>query len=307
MATDEKRGKMLTGSIVALITPFTQEGAIDHLALSALIQWHMEQGSQGIVLCGSTGEGTSLTPQEKLDIFKQGVQIAKGRIPIIAGTGTSSTSTTVELTQAAKNIGVDACLVIVPYYTKPSIQGCIAHYKEVCSVKIPIFVYHHPGRTGIKLPIETLVEIAKDPYVWGIKESTADIEYAVRLSQEIKKPLFCGDDHLVVPLMSLKFKGCISVIANLVPKQWQQLLCMLSDQSFEEAGKLYEKYHSLCASLFLESNPQCVKYALYQMRYCLPHLRLPLMQPSKAVRERITEEMQALGLCSNLHFSGIGG
>ena len=307
MAANEKRGKMLTGSIVALVTPFTQEGAVDDLALSALITWHMEQGSQGIVLCGSTGEGTSLSSQEKLHIFKQGVQIANGRIPIIAGTGTSSTSTTVELTQAAKNIGVDACLVIVPYYTKPSLQGCIAHYKEVCSVKIPIFVYHHPGRTGMKLPIDTLVEIAKDPYVCGIKESTADIDYAVRLSQEIEKPLFCGDDHLVVPLMALKFKGCISVIANLIPKQWQQLLSMLSDQSFREAGKLYEKYHSLCTSLFLESNPQCVKYALYQMGYCLPHLRLPLMQPSIAVKERIRGEMQALGLCSNLYLSGIVG
>ncbi|WP_215217133.1 MULTISPECIES: 4-hydroxy-tetrahydrodipicolinate synthase [Candidatus Rhabdochlamydia] len=296
---------MLTGSIVALITPFTQEGAIDYLALDTLIEWHIAQGSQGIVLCGSTGEGTSLSLQEKLHIFKQGVQIANGRIPIIAGTGTSSTSTTVELTQAAKDIGVHACLVIVPYYTKPSVQGCIAHYKEVCSVNIPIFVYHHPGRTGIKLPMEALVEIAKDPYVCGIKESTADIEYVVRLSQEIKKPLFCGDDHLVVPLMALKFKGCISVIANLIPKQWQQLLCMLSDQNFEEAGKLYEKYHSLCASLFLESNPQCVKYALYQMGYCLSLLRLPLMQPSRDVKERIREEMQALGLSSNLDLSGV--
>ncbi|KAG6559188.1 4-hydroxy-tetrahydrodipicolinate synthase [Candidatus Rhabdochlamydia oedothoracis] len=305
MVANEKRGEMLTGSIVALITPFTQEGAIDYLALDTLIEWHIAQGSQGIVLCGSTGEGTSLSLQEKLHIFKQGVQIANGRIPIIAGTGTSSTSTTVELTQAAKDIGVHACLVIVPYYTKPSVQGCIAHYKEVCSVNIPIFVYHHPGRTGIKLPMEALVEIAKDPYVCGIKESTADIEYVVRLSQEIKKPLFCGDDHLVVPLMALKFKGCISVIANLIPKQWQQLLCMLSDQNFEEAGKLYEKYHSLCASLFLESNPQCVKYALYQMGYCLSLLRLPLMQPSRDVKERIREEMQALGLSSNLDLSGV--
>ena len=307
MAANEKRGKMLTGSIVALITPFTQEGAVDYLALSALIKWHIEQGSQGIVLCGSTGEGTSLSSQERLQIFEQGVQIANGRIPIIAGTGTSSTSTTVELTQTAKDIGVDACLVIVPYYIKPSSQGCIAHYKEVCSVKIPTLVYHHPERTGIKLPIETLVEIAKDPYICGIKESTADIEYAVKLSQEIKKPLFCGDDHLVVPLMSLKFKGCISVIANLIPKQWQQLLYLLSDQRFRQAGKLYEKYHSLCTSLFLESNPQCVKYALYQMGYCLPHLRLPLMQPSIDVRERIREEMQALGLCSNFHLSGVSG
>ncbi|MDR2540029.1 MAG: 4-hydroxy-tetrahydrodipicolinate synthase [Chlamydiales bacterium] len=298
---------MLTGSIVALVTPFTQEGAVDHLALSTLIEWHIEQGSQGIVLCGSTGEGASLSLQEKLHIFKQGVEIANGRIPIIAGTGTSSTSTTVELTQAAKNMGVHACLVIIPYYAKPSIQGCIAHYKEVCSVKIPILVYHHPGRTGVKLPVEALVEIAKDPYIWGIKESTADIEYAVRLSQEIKKPLFCGDDHLVIPLMALKFKGCISVIANLIPKQWQQLLSMLSDQSFKQANKLYEKYHSLCTSLFLESNPQCVKYALYQMRYCFPHLRLPLMQPSIEVKERIREEMQALGLCSNLDFSGVSG
>lgn len=107
--------------------------------------------------------------------------------------------------------------------------------------------------------------------------------------------------------MALKFKGCISVIANLIPKQWQQLLSMLSDQSFREAGKLYEKYHSLCTSLFLESNPQCVKYALYQMGYCLPHLRLPLMQPSIAVKERIRGEMQALGLCSNLYLSGIVG
>lgn len=298
---------MLTGSIVALITPFTQEGEIDHSALCSLIEWHIKQGSQGIVLCGSTGEGTSLTFPEKLAVFKQGVQIANGRIPIIAGTGTSTTSTTVELTQAAKRIGVDGCLVIVPYYTKPSSQGCIIHYKEVCSVKIPIFVYHHPGRTGIKLSIETLSEIAKDPYIYGIKESTADIEYAVRLSQVVKKPLFCADDNLVIPLMALKFKGIISVAANLIPKEWKQLLAMLGDQRFREAHKLYEKYHSLCASLLLETNPQCVKYALYQMGFCLSRLRLPLMEPSIAVREKIREEMQELELCSKLDFSGVSG
>lgn len=298
---------MLTGSIVALITPFTKQGCIDTLSLDALIEWHIQQGSQGIVLCGSTGEGINLTLQEKLAVFRQGVQIAKGRIPIIAGTGTSSTSTTVELTQEAKKIGVDGCLVIAPYYIKPNSQGCIVHYKEVCSVKIPIFVYHHPGRTGVKLPIETLVEIAKDPYVYGIKESTADIEYAVRLSQEIKKPLFCGDDHLVVPLMALKFAGTVSVIANLIPKEWKQLLALLTKERFIEARALYKKYHSLCAALFLESNPQCVKYALQQMGLCLSHLRLPLMEPSLEVREKITEEMHKLDLCSNLDFSGVRG
>ncbi|MGL4540871.1 MAG: 4-hydroxy-tetrahydrodipicolinate synthase [Candidatus Rhabdochlamydia sp.] len=298
---------MLTGSVVALITPFTEEGAIDTLALGALIEWHIQQGSQGIVLCGSTGEGINLTLQEKLFIFEQGVQMAKGRIPIIAGTGTSSTSTTVELTQAAKKIGVDGCLVIVPYYIKPSSQGCIVHYKEVCSVRIPIFVYHHPGRTGIKLPIEALVEIARNPYVYGIKESTADIEYAVRLSQEVKKPLFCGDDNLVIPLMALKFEGTISVVANLIPKEWKQLLALLSAERFIEARELYKKYHSLCLSLFLESNPQCVKYALQQMGLCLAHLRLPLMEPSREVREKIREELYKLDLCSNLNLSGIRG
>lgn len=298
---------MLTGSVVALITPFTKEGAIDTLSLGALIEWHIQQGSQGIVLCGSTGEGINLTLQEKVAIFKLGIQVAKRRIPIIAGTGTSSTATAVELTQAAKKVGVDACLVIVPYYVKASSQGCIAHYKEVCSVRIPIFVYHHPGRTGVKLPVETLVEIAKDPYVYGIKESTADIEYAVRLSQETKKPLFCGDDNLVVPLMALNFAGTISVVANLIPKEWKQLLALLMAERFIEARALYEKYHALCAALFLESNPQCVKFALQQMGLCLSHLRLPLMEPSLEVREKIKEEMHKLDLCSNLDFSGVRG
>ena len=298
---------MLVGSVVALVTPFTQEGEVDQPALQNLIEWHISQGSQGIVLCGSTGEGTSLTFQEKLTIFAQGVLVANKRIPIIAGTGTCSTSTTLELTRAAKKVGVDGCLVIVPYYTKPSVQGCIAHYKEVCSVKIPIFVYHHPGRTGITLSVETLKKIARDPCVYGIKESSADIEYAVRLSQEVEKPLFCGDDNLIVPLMALKFKGSISVMANLIPQKWQQLLALLVNQRFNEARALYEQYHSLCMSVFLESNPQCVKYALSQMGLCLPHLRLPLMEPGIAVREKVSAVMQELGLCSNLDISGIRG
>lgn len=298
---------MLTGSIVALVTPFTQEGAVDQLALQNLIEWHISQGSQGIVLCGSTGEGASLTLQERLTVFAQGVLVANKRIPIIAGTGTCSTSTTLELTRAAKKIGVDGCLVIVPYYTKPSEQGCIAHYKEVCSVKIPIFVYHHPGRTGVKLSVESLKKIASDPCVYGIKESSADIEYAVRLSQEVEKPVFCGDDNLIIPLMALKCKGSISVIANLIPQKWQQLLALLVNQRFSEARTLYEQYHPLCESLFLESNPQCVKYALSQMGLCLPHLRLPLMKPGIVVREKIATVMQKLHLCSNLDISGVSG
>lgn len=296
---------MLTGSIVALITPFTQEGAVDHTALQKLIEWHIEQGAQGIVLCGSTGEGTSLTLQEKVAVFAQGVEVARKRIPIIAGTGTCNTASTLELTQAAKKIGVDACLVIVPYYTKPGLQGCIAHYKEVCSLKIPIFIYHHPGRTGVKLPIETLKKIASDPYVYGIKESSGDIEYAVNLSQEVEKPLFCGDDSLVIPLMALNFAGTISVVANLIPQEWQQLMAFLTKQSFIEARKLYKQYHSLCASLFLESNPQCVKYALSQMGYCLPYLRLPLTEPSIETKEKIISVMQELHLCLNLNSSRV--
>jgi 4-hydroxy-tetrahydrodipicolinate synthase len=298
---------MLTGSIVALVTPFDQEGAVDYTALQELIEWHIEQGTQGIVLCGSTGEGTSLTLSEKIAIFARGVEVAKKRIPIIAGTGTCATATTVELTQAAKAIGVDGCLVIVPYYTKPSPQGCISHYREVCSVNIPILVYHHPGRTGVKLPIETLQEIVKNPCVSGIKESSGDIEYAVSLSQAVETPLFCGDDNLIVPLMSLDFTGVISVVANLIPQEWQQLTNLLIQRCFTEAHQLYKQYHSLCASLFLESNPQCVKYALSQMGRCLPVLRLPLMEPSAEVRSKIIKVLKNLQMYLHLDTSRIGG
>lgn len=298
---------MLTGSIVALITPFTQEGSIDHEALQELIEWHIAQGTQGVVLCGSTGEGTSLTLQEKIAVFTQGVEVARKRIAVIAGTGTCNTASTLELTQAAKNIGVDGCLVIVPYYTKPGLQGCISHYKEICSLKVPIFIYHHPGRTGIKLPIETLKKIASDPYIYGIKESSGDIEYAVNLSQEVKKPLFCGDDNLIIPLMALEFAGSISVVANLIPQEWQKLLVLLTNQRLIDARKLYEQYHSLCTSLFLESNPQCVKYALSQIGYCLPFLRLPLTEPSIETKKKITSVMQELHLCLHLNSSRVRG
>lgn len=283
----------LTGSIVALVTPFTQEGAIDFEALEALIAWHIEEGTDGIVLCGTTGESPTLTHAEKLALFERGVRASAGRIPIIAGVGTYNTQESVLLCRLAKEIGVSAALVIVPYYNRPTAEGCFLHYAALNDVGLPLIVYHHPGRTGIKLPAQCLSKIASLSQVIGIKECSCDLSFTTELLQTVKTPIFSGDDGFILPMMAMGSVGIISVIANVIPKAWKELVTLLQEGKLSEARALFSRYYPLTLALGLETNPQPIKYALSLLGRCHDVFRLPLISPGPKTKEAIAEALKA--------------
>lgn len=287
---------MFRGTIVALATPFTEQNEVDYQSLHKMIEWHIESGTDAIVLCGSTGEAPTLSEDEQLKIFKEGVISSKGRIPIIAGTGTYDTHHSVLLTEAAKKAGVDGSLVIVPYYSRPTPEGCFQHFQALSNVGLPLIVYHHPGRSGIKLPLKALLQIAELPNIVAIKDSTADLDYAIELIRSTKIPVMTGDDTLTLPIMAIGGTGVISVVANLIPREWKELTSLLSDGQWNEAKSLFDRFYPLVQSMFLETNPQCVKYALGVLGKCSHKIRLPLIEPQEATKRQIIAELIKSGL-----------
>ncbi len=278
---------MFRGSIVALITPFTQDNAVDYPCLKKLIEWHIQEGTDGIVLCGTTGESPTLNSEELLKIVETGVASANGRIPIIAGTGSYSTARTVEVTRKVKEIGADGALVIVPYYNRPSPEGCFLHYQEIDRVGLPMIIYHHPGRTGVKLSAATLKTISSLETVVGIKEASGDMNLSMELLQNGSKPILSGDDSLTIPVMASGGTGVISVVANLIPKEWKMLTELIASGLLSEALVLFKRYYPICKAMGLETNPQCVKYALSLMGKCSPAMRLPLIEPQESTKQHI--------------------
>ena len=287
---------MFKGSIVALITPFTEEDKVDFEAIQELIEWHIQSGTDGIALCGTTGEAPTLSDEELLQIFKTGVLVSRGRTPIFAGTGTYNTQHALALTQEALKIGVDGALVVVPYYSRPTPEGCFQHFQVLSKVGLPIIVYHHSGRIGMKLPVKDLVRIAKLPNIAAIKDSTADLDYAIELIQQVEVPVLTGDDSLILPTMAIGGTGVISVVANLIPREWSQLIAFLSQEKWEEGRALFYRFFSLVKSMFLETNPHCVKYAMGALGKCSFRTRLPLVEPQEVTKKQILSELVRFAL-----------
>jgi len=286
---------MFKGTIVALATPFTEQDEVDFRILHDLIEWHIEAGTDAIVLCGTTGEAPTLSESEQIAIFKEGALASRGRIPIIAGTGTYNTNRCIEMTDAAKKAGVDAALIVVPYYSRPTPEGCFQHFQAISKVGLPMIVYHHPGRIGIKLPVKALLRISELPNVVAIKDSTADLDYAIELIQQTSLPVLTGDDTLTLPTMAVGGMGVISVIANLIPKEWKQLTSLLLNDKGKEARDLFSRFFPLAKSMFLETNPQCVKFALGVLGKCSSKMRLPLIEPQEATQNQIISELMKIG------------
>ena len=278
---------MFTGSFPALITPFIQNGDIDWDCFKKLIAWHIEQGSDGLVICGCTGEAATLSSEEQKALITIAVQEAKGKIPIIAGTSSNNTKIAVERTNAAKEAGANGCLVIFPYYNKPTFQGCIAHFEAVAACGLPIIVYHHPGRTGICFSPSQLASLCQIKGIVGIKDSSGNIEAAKEFMKLSSIGLLSGDDAPSLELIKAGAKGSISVIANIRPKQWQQCIQQALQGNNEEAAHLYSFLAQPIASMGLEINPQCIKYAMSLESLCSAFLRLPLVIPEKETQEKL--------------------
>jgi len=287
---------MFCGSIVALATPFTKDNEVDFAALGSLIEWHYAEGTAAVVLCGTTGEAPTLSHEEQIKVIKEGVKISKGRIPIIAGTGGYDTRSSVMKTNEAKECGADACLVVFPYYNRPTPEGCLAHFTEIGKLGFPMIVYHHPGRTGIKLPAKMLAKISQIPSVVAIKEASGDLDYAIEVMQTTLKPLLSGDDALTIPLMASGAVGVISIVANVIPREWVKLTDFLAASNLSGAQEHFKRFYSLCKAMVLETNPQCVKYAMSLMGKCQAAMRLPLLEPQEPHKMQIRSEMERAGL-----------
>ena len=287
------------GSSVALITPMFDDGAIDYVALDNLIDFHIDAGTTSIVSVGTTGESATLGVKEHLKVIKHTIEYAAKRIPVIAGTGANSTSEAIELTQKAKNLGADACLLVTPYYNKPTQEGLYQHFKLIAeTVDIDQLLYNVPGRTAVDMSVDTTLRLAEIENIIGIKDATGDLSVIKQLVERCPEGflLLTGDDATALDFILCGGHGGISVTANIVPKELQKVyLSAISGQS-ELAKELNKKLESLHEHLFLEANPIPVKWALHKMGKCHRGIRLPLLVLSEEYQSVILADLEKLEL-----------
>ncbi len=289
-------GISFEGSFVALTTPFDTRGRIDVKALQALVHWHVEQGSDGIICSGTTGEASTLSDADRKKVLEVCVNAAEKQIWVVAGTGTSDTKQTVRLTQMAQKVGADGCLVVAPYYNKPSQKGCILHYQAVSCVELPFIVYNNPGRSVIQLQPETIAEIALLPFASALKESTNDPTFLRKIRELTSLPILAGEDSLTLEMIKEGASGAVSVIGNAIPRQWKRMIQAARAGKWKLAKEYMNRYQPLIRALGKETNPVGIKAVLAKMGRCKLKLRLPLTNPETAVQEEINRELILLGL-----------
>ena len=289
---------MFKGSIVAIVTPF-KNGKVDEKALGDLIDWHIGQGTNAIVPCGTTGESATLDYEEHHRVIRFTVKAVNKRVPVIAGTGANSTDETIMITREAKKSGADGALVVAPYYNKPTQEGLYRHYKAVAAaVKIPIVLYNVPGRTAVNILPATVARLAEIKNIVALKEATGDMKQVsevIRLCGN-KIVVLSGDDFTTLPLMALGGKGTISVSANVAPKLVSQMCALWEKGRFDEARKIHYRLEPLNAAMFIETNPIPVKTALAFMGKIKEEFRLPLCEMAPANREKLKKVLKELKL-----------
>ncbi|MAY02120.1 MAG: 4-hydroxy-tetrahydrodipicolinate synthase [Gammaproteobacteria bacterium] len=291
---------MIKGSIVALVTPMTESGELDLPTLNDLLEWHIQEGTDAIVAVGTTGESPTLSIEENCAVVDHVVKTVKGRVPVIAGTGANSTQEAIEMTAAAKESGADACLLVTPYYNKPTQKGLIAHHTAIAeAVDIPQILYNVPGRTACDMLPTTVRELSKVDNIIAIKEATGDLvrgKEVIDLCKSDSFAIYSGDDPTAMDLMLMGAEGTISVTANVVPKLFHELCELAMAGERKAAGDINLQLSVLNKCLFLESNPIPVKWALYKMGKISPGIRLPLTQLDELYHEFIQLTLQRLEL-----------
>lgn len=288
----------ISGSIVALVTPMNTDGSIDWGALHKLVDWHIEQGTHGIVAVGTTGESATLTVDEHTEVIRAVVERSAGRVPVIAGTGANATQEAIELTEAAKQAGADACLLVTPYYNKPTQEGLYLHHKTIAeAVAIPQILYNVPGRTACDMKPETVQRLASIPNIIGIKEATGDMERAKAVLAACPQDflVYSGDDETAVELILMGGKGSISVSANVVPAQLAQMCELALAGKAEQARAVNQQLMSVHKAMFVESNPIPVKWALADMKLIGSGIRLPLTELSEGFHSTVHEALTGVG------------
>ncbi len=281
-----------SGSFVALVTPFQENGNIDWKALEGLVAWHIQEGSDGLVCCATTGESLTLSDAEKKRVISFCAERAAGKISIVANSGTAGTLHSVRLSEQLLRCGANAVLAVTPYYNKPSQRGSILHFTEIAKAGAPVIVYNNPGRSGVLLYPETIAEIGQLQGIAGYKDSTGDLHFIRTLRKISSIPILSGDDSLTLDTLKEGGVGAISVIGNLFPNAWKKMIYAGMDQQWEEAGNIAQRLLPLCKAMFLESNPQCVKFALHLLGRCQKALRLPLVIPEASTQKEIISALE---------------
>jgi len=290
---------MFQGSIVALVTPMHEDGALDQKSLKSLVEFHIEQGTDAIVAMGTTGESATLDEKEHCLVIRQVVEMVAGRIPVIAGTGANSTTEAISLTKSAKEAGADACLLVTPYYNKPTQQGLVLHYKAIAeAVDIPLILYNVPSRTACNMLPETVAKLKDIPNIVGVKDATGDMEVGkalLALSND-NFAIYSGDDATSCELILMGAKGSISVTANVAPKKAHQMCAKALQGKAEEAHQIDASLQALHRDLFVESSPIPIKWAVSELGLINKGIRLPLTWLSKSfepvVKAAINEALQ---------------
>ena len=295
---------MIQGSLVALVTPMFEDGAVDYDALAKLIEWHIASGTDGIVSVGTTGESPTLSVEEHNAVIAFTVKTAAGRIPVIAGTGGNSTAEAIELTAAAKAAGADASLQVVPYYNKPTQEGLYRHFKTIAeAVDIPIILYNVPGRTVADLKNDTVLRLAQVPGIVGLKDATGDLARGIDLLRRLPSvtngrefAVYSGNDDSALALMLVGGAGVISVTANLLPREMHEMASAAIAGNVSAARALNDRLMPLHQKLFCEPNPVAPKWALYRMGRMGPGIRLPLTMLSEANMPVLEAAMREAGV-----------
>jgi 4-hydroxy-tetrahydrodipicolinate synthase len=290
---------MIKGSIVAIVTPMHEDGSLDYPGLRKLIDWHIAEGTDGIVIVGTTGESATVNVQEHCELIKFTVEHAKGRIPIIAGTGGNSTDEAIMLTQYAKDAGADAALVVVPYYNRPTQEGMYRHFKAIAeAVDLPIILYNVPGRTVADMSNETVLRLSAIPNIVGLKDATGNIGRGLELLRLAPKSfaVYSGDDPTAMTLMFCGGAGNISVTANVAPRAMHELCVAAMKGDIAKAVEINNKVIPLHAKLFVEPNPVPVKWALAEMGMMPAGLRLPLAPLAAEYHDTVRAALREAGV-----------
>ena len=291
---------MFEGSIVAMITPFDQDNKIDEQGIEELVEFHVKNGTDGIVPCGTTGESPTLSHEEHKKVIELTVKAVAGRVPVIAGTGSNSTEEAIDLTASAKELGADGVLLVMPYYNKPTQKGLYEHFKTIAEkVDIPGIIYNVPSRSGVNMLPSTLAELAELKNVVAVKEASGNLEQMAEVMYLCGKniTLLSGDDKILLPVLSIGGKGVISVVANIIPKEVSQMVKEFQKGNYQEAQDLFFKtIYPLSRAMFYETNPIPVKTAVRLMGLPAGNLRLPMIDMEDSHFQQLKKDLKEFNL-----------
>lgn len=293
---------MIQGSIVAIVTPMHPDGSLDLDGLRRLIDWHVAEGTDALVIVGTTGESPTVSFAEHCKLVEVAVEHANGRIPVIAGTGGNSTTEAIELTEHAKKAGADASLQVVPYYNRPTQEGMYRHFRKIAeAVDLPVILYNVPGRTVADMSNETILKLAQVPGIAGVKDATGNIARGIGLLRQAPAgfSVYSGDDATAMALMLCGAKGNISVVANVAPKDMHLMCAAALKGDIAAARRINDRLFPLCTQLFVEPNPVPVKWLMQDLGMIMPGIRLPLAPLGEACHEAVRRAWQESGVRMN--------